>query len=133
MLTHWHCPKYGHQTFEDDLEVIYNDAEKLLEQLNDKSSEATVFNVEADAQLFLEDGFFYSLRYEEYDETVDETNVLNVSRLREVAFACKEATNAYFDSRNEQQLKEVTQFLKSEHDEEEITTPDRDTLLSTGE
>ena len=139
MLDHYHCPKYGTVTFEDNLGYIYECAEKLIEKINEEQSMAIVdeggqaFKAEVDAQLFIQDGLFYSLTNEQYDETVDGSNVLNVSRLDDAGHECSKAINAYFDARTEAQLKEVTQLLESEHDEQERTPVDRDQLLSMAE
>ncbi len=127
MRDHWHCPRYGVQTFDDNLGYIYECAEKLIAEINEQ------FNAEVDAKLFIEDGLFYSLTNEQYDETVDGSNAVNVSRLNEAGHECSKAINAFFDTRTEAQLKEVTQLLESEYDEEERTPVDRDALLSMAE
>ena len=127
MLNHYHCPKYGTVTFDDNLGYIYECAEKLIAKINEQ------FNAEVDAKLFIYDGLFYSLTNEKYDETVDGSNVLNVSRLDDAGHECSKAINAFFDTRTEAQLKEVTQLLESEHDEEDRTPVDRDTLMGKAE
>ena len=91
------------------------------------------FKAEVDAHLFIEDGLFYSLTNEQYDETVNSSYAVNVSRLNEAGHECSKAINAFFDARTEAQLKEVTQLLESEYDEEERTPVDRDALLSMAE
>lgn len=128
MRDHWHCPRYGVQTFDDNLGYIYECAEKLIEKIDEEQ-----FNAEVDAQLFIYDGLFYSLSNEQYDETVDGSNAVNVSRLNEAGHECSKAINAYFDTRTEEQLKEVTQLLESQYDEEDPTPVDRDELLSMAE
>ena len=128
MLDHYHCPNYGTVTFNDNLGYIYECAEKLIEKINEEQ-----FNAEVDAHLFIEDGLFYSLTNEQYDETVNSSYAVNVSRLNEAGHECSKAINAFFDARTEAQLKEVTQLLESEHDEEERTPVDRDALLSMAE
>lgn len=127
MRNHWNCPKYGVQTFTDNLGYINECAEKLIEKINEEPRPA--FKAEVDAHLFIEDGLFYLLTKEQYDETVETSNVLTVSRLKEVAHSCNEAINGYFKTRNEQQLKTLTELLESEHDEEYSITPNRDELL----
>lgn len=113
--------------FEDNLSNLNADAIKLIEKLNDET--ASVFKAEVDAHLFIEDGLFYLLTKEQYDETVETSNVLNVSRLKGTAYALNEAIKIYFVIRTEQQLKTLTELLESEHDEEYSITPNRDELL----
>ena len=128
MRDHWHCPRYGVQTFEDNLGNINEGAMKLIEKINEEPA----FKAEIDAHLFIEDGLFYMLTKEQYDESVnavETSNVLNVSRLRGAAHACNEAIKIYFEIRTEQQLKTLTELLESEHDEEYSLTPNRDELL----
>jgi hypothetical protein len=114
--------------FEDNLSNLNADAIKLIEKLNDET--ASVFKAEVDAHLFIEDGLFYLLTKEQYDETVETSNVLNVSRLKGTAYALNEAIKIYFVIRTEQQLKTLTELLEREHEEEYSITPNRDELLS---